>query len=134
MDQEFEDIFARNHLRLTTPRRAVFAALKQSDEPLAMSALIRLYNGTDRTSVYRTIDLFVRLGIAQTVQMGWKQRYELTGPFKSHHHHLSCSKCGKLVDVHSSKIEDIVATVAHEHGFTMSDHTFEIRGLCDSCR
>ncbi len=134
MEKELEVIFARERLRLTTPRRIVFLAMHESNTPVSAASIAQRCKDIDRVSVYRTIDLFVRLGIAEAVPLGWKRRYELTGPFKSHHHHLSCRKCGTLIDVHSQKFEHIVAAVAKEHGFHAEDHTFEIRGLCANCK
>ncbi len=134
MERELEVIFAREQLRLTTPRKVVFQVLQQSETPQSAVVIAKQCKTVDRTSVYRTLELFAQLGIVQTVPLGWKQRYELTGPFKSHHHHMSCTKCGRLIDLHSQKFERLVTAVAAEHGFTAKDHTFEIRGLCSSCQ
>lgn len=133
MDNELEVIFAREGLRLTEPRRAVFRLLTKSHEPLSIADIVKRAPKADRVSVYRTIDLFDRLGIVRSVSFGWKLRYELTSPFKAHHHHLSCTKCDKLIDVHSQKFEQIVASVSKEHGFAPEDHTFEINGVCRDC-
>lgn len=134
MEPELVTIFAREHMRLTKPRRQVFTYLKNTDKPQSAAKIARHCDGSDRTSVYRTLDLFVRLGIANAVPIGWKRRYELAEPFSAHHHHLSCSVCGALIDVHSPKLEDAMATVAAEHGFSVQSHTFEIRGVCARCR
>lgn len=108
--------------------------MKKHEEPMTASSIAGLCKKIDRTSVYRTLELFTQLGIAHEVPMGWKQRYELASPFKSHHHHLSCNGCGKLVDIHSPQLERTMARIASEHGFTVDSHTFEIRGLCSECR
>lgn len=134
MEQELEIIFTREKLRLTTPRKVVFKVLKESTAPLSVAMITDRCQSIDRTSVYRTIDIFVQLGIVKAIPLGWKQRYELADPFKLHHHHLSCTNCKRLIDLHSSRIEHIVATIASEHNFVVDDHTFEIRGLCDKCR
>lgn len=134
MERELEVIFAQKRLRLTVPRRAVFTAMHDADAPLSIGQLVKNCPSIDRTSVYRTLELFGELGITKVIHTGWKQQYELTSPFKSHHHHLSCVRCGRLVDLHSHKFERLVASVAAEHDFSPTDHTFEIRGLCRSCR
>lgn len=134
MERELEIIFTREKHRLTTPRRAVFRVLRDSKVPLSASMITAACPSIDRTSVYRTLELFRKLGVIKSIQLGWRERYELADPFKTHHHHLSCTQCGRLVDLHSSKIEKIVAAIASEHEFKATDHTFEIRGLCDACR
>lgn len=134
MDNELERIFASNQLRLTGPRREVFTILKANDDPMAASDIATRCKEADRTSVYRTLELFTELGITHIVPFGWKQRYELASPFKSHHHHLSCIQCGKLIDIHSPQLERAMAKVASDNGFSETEHTFEIRGRCSNCR
>lgn len=134
MERELEAIFRHENLRLTTPRREIFTTLRNSKTPLSASMIARDCHAIDRVSIYRTIQLFLRLGIVESVPLGWKQRYELTGPFKSHHHHLTCVQCAKLIDVQSPQFERVVAEIANSHEFTAYDHTFEIRGYCKNCR
>jgi Fur family ferric uptake transcriptional regulator len=131
---ELEVIFAREHLRMTAPRQAIFEAMQNSEVPLVVGDITKNCPQIDRVSVYRTLDLFVSLGIAEVVPMGWKQRYELTSPFKSHHHHLYCVQCHKLIDIHSKKLEQLVASIAKDSGFAPQEHKFEVSGLCEQCR
>jgi Fur family ferric uptake transcriptional regulator len=133
MYDELETFFAKKSLRLTTPRRSVFDALYKSEHPLLVGEVIKSCPETDRVSIYRTLELFVRLDIAEIVPMGWKQRYELTSPFKPHHHHLYCTNCGALIDVHSQKLELLVANIAKSYNFTPAEHKFEVSGLCEKC-
>lgn len=130
---DLESLFAQKGLRLTAPRRLVFDTLRSSTQPLLIRGIISACPSVDRVSIYRTLELFVELGIAEIVPLGWKQRYELTGPFKPHHHHLYCTQCGMLVDVHSQKLELLVAAIAREYHFTPSEHTFEVSGMCAGC-
>ncbi len=131
---ELEVIFARNQLRMTTPRQAVFEAMRASEMPLSIGDITKKCPDVDRVSIYRTIELFVSLAIAEAVPLGWKQRYELTSPFQSHHHHLYCTSCGALVDIHSKKLEQLVASIARDYDFTPAEHKFEVSGLCEKCQ
>lgn len=131
--QHLHAILQKHHLRLTQPRMVVFAALEHATKPLAISAIITACPAVDRVSVYRTIDLFSRTGIVVSTLHGWKQRYELAAPFRPHHHHLICTQCGRIIDIHSKKLEYIVAYIAARHQFEAHAHTFEIKGLCHNC-
>jgi Fur family transcriptional regulator, ferric uptake regulator len=133
MYDELETLFARENLRLTNPRRAVFNTLYTSKHPMMIGEIIKICPNTDRVSIYRTLELFIKLSIAEVVPMGWKQRYELTSPFRPHHHHLYCTNCGALTDIHSQKLELLVAAVAKEYEFTPIEHKFEISGICKKC-
>jgi len=130
---ELETVFAREGLRLTAPRKAVFDALYSAHQPLMIKDIIQACPATDRVSIYRTLERFTSLGIAEIVPLGWKQRYELTSPFKPHHHHLYCTSCGKLIDLHSQKLELLVAAIARQYDFKPAEHKFEVSGTCTDC-
>ncbi|MFZ2545264.1 MAG: Fur family transcriptional regulator [Candidatus Saccharimonadales bacterium] len=134
MENELEVIFANKQLRLTEPRKVVFRQLHSATTPLSIANIASKCPSIDRVSIYRTIELFQQLDIVRPLPLGWKHLYELTSPFKAHHHHLSCTVCGRLIDVHSKKFEQIVASVAKEYEFAPQDHTFEIKGVCRDCR
>ena len=129
-----EAIFSHQKLRLTAPRRHLFESLKLADHPLSHAELITANPQIDRVSVYRTIALFVDIGIVVTVPHGWKQHYELAAPFRPHHHHLLCVKCGRVEDIQSNTLEEMVRNLARDQGFTVIHHTFEVSGLCNSCQ
>ena len=120
---------------LTNPRLAVFDALRSND-PLTMSELIaRVGNKSDRASVYRTTQLFEKLGIIQRLQMGWKYKLELSDSFSPHHHHLLCLSCNKVITIEEEKLlEQKINNIGKRHGFTATDHQLEIRGVCAQCQ
>lgn len=131
--QPLVDILARHALRTTQPRRRVFETLSQAKEPLTTTQLIALASDVDKVSVYRTIELFTKLGIVTAVTHKWKRRYELASPLKPHHHHLFCTACGHHIEIHSKHLEQLITTISKEHGFTAHDHHFEVSGICDDC-
>jgi Fe2+ or Zn2+ uptake regulation protein len=133
MDTELVRIFSKAHLRLTTPRVAVFDTLKESDTPLSTAQIIKLRPDLDKVSVYRTIKLFVSLNIVSIVTHGWKQSYELSSPFQPHHHHMVCEECSKVIELQSSSIEALVQSLARQHAFRPTSHHFEIYGTCETC-
>lgn len=119
---------------LTEARKTVFGAL-QDQEPQTMKQIVAGCPSIDRTSVYRTVSLFTRLGIVQKLQMGWKYKIELSGEFRDHHHHLTCQRCGKIISFEEDpKLETLLQEIAKQHDFEMRDHVLEIQGLCSNCR
>lgn len=133
MEKELLAILSSNKLRITSPRRAVFSALASANKPLSVQEAIALSPAIDRVSVYRTLDLFQALRIVEIVTLGWKKRYELASPFKSHHHHLHCERCGETIKVSSEKLEQFMHSLAAEQGFHSTSHSLEISGLCKTC-
>ena len=134
MSHELDDFFQKNHLRLTQPRRQIFGALKSSSTPMSIAEIIKTNPSVDKVSVYRIIALFARLHIVTTVTKGWRQSYELASPYAPHHHHLTCTDCGALTEVHSKKLESIILDLAGEYDFAPVGHHFELQGLCTLCR
>jgi Fur family ferric uptake transcriptional regulator len=119
---------------LTQPRQIVFSAL-QNQEPKSMSEIVKACKNIDRASVYRTIALFEKLGVIRRLQMGWKYKLELSDAFSHHHHHLTCTKCGKVITIRESSIlEKQLNSLASAKGFQAQDHQLEIRGLCKTCQ
>ncbi len=119
---------------VTQPRQLVFSAL-QEHAPLSMHTLYTsLQNEVDRTSVYRTVELFEKLHIAQRVAKGWKYMLELTDEFVPHHHHFTCTQCHASLSFDEPALLDtMLESVAEQNGFVVSKHTLEIEGLCSSC-
>ena len=119
----------------TKPRLAVFFAL-QDREPQTMHDIVaRLSQKVDRATVYRSVTLLEKLSIAQRLNIGWKYKIELAGDFHDHHHHLTCTNCGKLLPIpENQKIENYIAQLAAGQGFTISAHQLEIQGVCQDCQ
>jgi len=120
--------YSRTHARI-----AVFEALL-GKEPLSMHDLVDATKSVDRASVYRAVDLFEKLGIVQRLNTGWKYKIELTDAFTDHHHHLTCTNCGKTVAMNEQRLERFIEQLAQEHGFSPLGHQIEIQGLCPVCR
>lgn len=140
----------RNHLkvkgfRMTLPRRVILDFLAKTDEHLLAKDIYRKINkkhpDIGLTTVYRTLDLLVRLGLINKFEFGEGQsRYELTWDFKEHHHHLVCLGCGKIID-YNDFMEDekkffnkIETFLSKKYKFTIENHEVYFYGKCDRCR
>lgn len=89
----------------------------------------------DRASIYRTVALFEELGIVVRVQQGWKYKIELSDIFSPHHHHISCTNCGRILSFNEPEgLEDLLNEIAVTGGFTHQFHSLEISGLCPECQ
>lgn len=119
---------------LTEPRRQIFEAL-YGKEPQTLRELTLACSAIDRTSVYRTVALFERLGIVRRLPIGWKYKLELTDAFSRHHHHLTCLRCERIISFDERpELANELAVIARRHDFQMQDHQVEIQGLCERCR
>lgn len=128
----------RSHLKkhgffATKPRLQLFKVLL-NHKSLSMNELIDKLPSQDKSSIYRNVDLFEKLGIISRVRLGWKSKFELSDLFNEHHHHLSCLKCGKVIVIDEDLIiEQELLRLSYREHFKPIDHTLEIRGLCSDC-
>jgi len=85
-------------------------------------------------TVYRTMELIYNAGLARKVGFGdgikhYEHRYR-----HPHHHHLICVKCGKVIEIASSKIDAIQKQLAEKHAFTITRATMRLFGICNACK
>ena len=131
----FQSILKSAGYSLTKPRTIIFRLLLH-DEPQTMAQIIARADGLlDRVTVYRTIELFEKLGIVHRLYIGWKYKLELSDQFIDHHHHLTCLRCGSVVDIEDEQhIDGFIQQIAQQYNFELRRHQFEIEGLCADCR
>lgn len=131
----FKKILRDHGFSTTKARSHVFGLLLSSPEPQTMNQLINASkNEIDRVSVYRTIELYEKLGIAQRINIGWKYKIELSDAFLDHHHHMTCLECGRIVAIKDHhEFEVMVEKMGQANGFVLKHHQLEMQGYCDQC-
>ncbi|MCB0421207.1 MAG: transcriptional repressor [Bdellovibrionales bacterium] len=84
-------------------------------------------------TVYRFLRSMSDHQLVNEVRMGGlPARYELSTP--RHHDHLTCTKCGRIVEFENPQIESLQVAVARENGFYLTGHVLELYGVCSSCQ
>lgn len=132
--QKIKTTLKNAHHSATRSRLKVFVQLATYG-PARISGLAQaLQNDLDRATVYRTIDLFEKLGIVNRVWQGFKHQVELSEVFTPHHHHAVCQNCGRTIDIASSELEASLAHLAKRHGFLAVSHSVEVSGYCKQCQ
>lgn len=131
---DIEKVLENHKLRVTKPRLEIFDTLRSATRPLSEVEIATATPTVDPVTVYRTIELFLKLEAVVGVAHGWKQRYELAAPFRPHHHHILCTNCGRVEEIQSEELEHFIRRLGNERGYQVTGHTFEITGLCNSCR
>lgn len=85
------------------------------------------------TTVYRSLESLVNLGLVQAVDLGdGERRYEMIKPGE-HHHHLVCDACKNSVHLDQCLIEELEDGIKAKYGFEVRGHILEIFGICSDC-
>lgn len=129
-----EKVLRNNQYSFTDARKRVFVSL-YGQEPQSMHEIeLTIGKAINRTSIYRVIELFEKMGLIRKIQIGWKYKIELSDVFVEHHHHISCLGCGKIIVIHEDKrIEKLINKLALEHHIQSPVHQLEIQGYCKAC-
>jgi len=131
---------SRSDQRYTRLRRALVETLAGAGRPLTIPEILRTNPGLTQSSAYRNITILIDAGAARRVTGADDHgRFELAEDLSSHHHHLVCGACGKVADVvPSPRLERALAeaarAVATEDDFDVTDHRFDLFGVCADCR
>ena len=125
-------------MRATEQRRLIIDSFVAAEPHVSIDELLAQVRQKDArigyATVYRTLKMLAECGIAHERHFddGFA-RYELAST-ESHHDHLICTACGKIVEFEEPQIEDLQLAVADHYGFVVTHHRHELYGLCADCR
>ncbi|MCK4926557.1 transcriptional repressor [Candidatus Aerophobetes bacterium] len=132
--------------RLTLPREAILNVFAENPKHLSAEEVFlsvhEKYPGVGLATVYRTLDLLTQVGLVFKFDFGdGKSRYELASEaVKGHHHHMVCTRCGRIVDYSDFMEEEVKfikgleAELSKKHNFKIDKHQIHFYGLCEGCR
>jgi Fur family ferric uptake transcriptional regulator len=130
----FARLQAEGH-RLTRPRRQILERLFNQRRSTTASELHQELGDRDVSlaSVYRTLELLVELGLAETTAHSGAEHQYLACSLE-HHHHIICDRCGMVAELEECALAPIETMVASQSGFAIDGHTLEFHGRCASCQ
>ncbi|OQX80464.1 MAG: ferric uptake regulation protein [Candidatus Omnitrophica bacterium 4484_70.1] len=133
--------------RVTLPRQIILEVLSKTSKHLSAEdiyiAVHKIYPNIGLTTVYRTLELLVQMGLIFKFDFGdGRARYELSEGPKGvrHHHHLVCINCNRIID-YTDFIEEelkllnqIEKGLSKKFNFKITNHLIQFYGLCDKCQ
>lgn len=138
MMEKFEEYLLSQGLRLTNQRQLIARAFFEEKGHISAEDLYRVVQkkapAIGFTTVYRTLKLLTAAGIAAGKNFGRASALFEATALSAHHDHLVCTQCGNIIEFVNEHIEQLQQSVAERHGFTMTDHSLEIYGVCGECR
>lgn len=121
--------------KITPPRLAVLQVIQREGEHLNPNEILRqaqaIYPQTGRATVYRTLELLTALGIVRPIYVGEHGPTYIRA--EGGHHHLVCSRCGRVVDFDQCVADGMEKELEARFGFRITSHLLEFYGVCTQC-
>ena len=129
--------FERNGYRLTEPRRAVAGLIAEHEGHFTAADLVAhargRHLGVGRATVFRALEVLTELGAIERIDLPNREHaYVVCEPL--HHHHVVCSRCGRVADIADEGLRAVVLEVARRTGYRVDEHRLELFGLCPACQ
>lgn len=125
-------------LKATVPRLKILEIL-ETKKDLHMraedvyKALLEGNEDIGLATVYRVLTQFEAAGLVSRHHFeGSHSVFELDQGV--HHDHILCTSCGKVDEFVDDEIEERQKAIAAKAGYTITDHSLYIFGLCPECQ
>ena len=126
--------------RNTRPRRLIAERLIELADTGADFTIDDLWQGLrqsepriGRATVFRAVEKLVNMGLLNRVEFAdGTHHYRVCGD--SHHHHLTCTCCHRVVDVDICLPTEQFDTIARQTDFSIEGHSITLFGRCGNCQ
>src|SRR6266850_764815 len=123
--------------RVTRQRLLIANALAAAGRRLTAEQLYRSLRrqqpGIGRATVFRTLETLVDAGVARRLELDGHV-YAYVACLPEHHHHLACTRCGRVEEIDEAYVRPIVERLARDMGFQIDDARLDFYGRCATCR
>jgi len=141
-----DTVKVKNSFRMTKPREVVLAVLNNSNKHLTAEEVFeiarKLYPGIGFASVYRSLKLFEKNGVVESVSISGKKKkhYQLTKKPHVAKIHLVCTNCSNIMDFSEDSkevqkfLKEIKELLKKKYNFDLSSFEMQIFGECRNCK
>jgi Fur family ferric uptake transcriptional regulator len=139
VSDRFREFLQRKGLSLTGVRDLILKeVLRQKKHFQAQdlyAALSKNQQRVSRDAVFRTLPLLLEAGVIQkSVGSGKGDFFEVLHGAASHHDHMVCLRCQRVVEFYSEDLEAIQERVCESYGFQLVFHDHRLFGWCRTCK
>jgi Fur family zinc uptake transcriptional regulator len=128
---------ADHGIGLTDTRRKVFELVIKAGQPVGAYRLLEAMQDKGTRvmppTVYRALNFLQGKGLVHRIESlnafiaCTQHEHEHEGQF------LICSDCGKTQELADESVSEMLREKASAHGFTLTQQTIELKGLCKDC-
>ena len=137
----FETFLRGRGLRLTKQRAEILRTIYRTHRHISAEELFDMLHrdgrarslNISRATVYRTLSLLDEGGFVQSLDLGRDRTlYEHTLGHQ-HHDHMICLHCGRIIEFHDDRLEEVQEAAIVRHGFRATSHRLNVFGTCSEC-
>ncbi|MGA1932481.1 Fur family transcriptional regulator [Arcobacter sp. YIC-464] len=135
---ELKKIVKQKGLKYTEQREIVLSILINAQDHLTAEEVYneikQQYPDTNIgiATVYRALSFLEEVDLIASINFGTDgKKYESNA--KSHHDHLICTSCGKIVEFLDDEIEKRQERIAKKNKFKITSHSMQLYGTCETC-
>lgn len=134
----FRSFLSKKGLRNTPEREEIITEIFASHDHFDVDELfLRLRKRGSKishASIYRNVPLIKECGLIREVwhedgHMHYEHIYGHT-----HHCHLRCVTCGKVIEFVEKQLEDIEKRLGKKYNFQILNHSMDVTGYCSECK
>ncbi|MCT7564239.1 Fur family transcriptional regulator [Aliarcobacter butzleri] len=136
---ELRKIVKQKGLKYTEQREIVLSILLHAKEHLTAEEIYNQIKKDYPTSnvgiatVYRALSFLEEVDLITSITFGTEgKKYESNS--KSHHDHLICTQCARIIEFIDEEIEKRQEKIAKNNKFKITSHTMQLYGICENCQ
>ncbi|NVM21801.1 MAG: transcriptional repressor [Desulfobacterales bacterium] len=135
--RQFERLFEKEGIDKVEDRMAILEVFLGVEQHMSFQELATLLENKgldfEPDFVKKTLNLLCRYGFASKRKFEGQPTLYEHRYLGSHHDHLICTKCKKIVEFENPQMETLQLEIASFHGFHVLQHKMEMYGLCSDC-
>ncbi len=133
----FDSFLKNKGLRFTEPRRQIVEKVLTLHTHFTAEELYEQlkneYGHISKATLYRTLALLTESNVLEAQDFGAGSNYYEHKLGHTHHDHMVCLKCNRIIEFKDDKIEAAQDAMAKKLRFKPRYHTLKIYGTCSRC-
>ena len=134
--KNLHSLLHESNFKVTPARLSLLRLLRMAKKPLSVQEIKERVGRTiDQATIYRTLKSFRDCGLVRQIDLHHSHSYyEMIE--ENDHHHLVCTRCGRIEDFIECYIDEITKVVLKKSKAfdRISEHSLELFGICKPCQ
>lgn len=134
--EQATSILRQAKFKATPGRIELLSVLMLAGRPLSVEQIIKKLSkqSLNSATVYRAVSELKNGGLLRQIDFQHGHAHYELGSLPDHHH-IVCQKCGRVEELLNCHLQPLINIALHQtkNFKSISQHTFELFGICKSC-